>query len=157
MSHWFIKKIWNKITLPQFRYNFLSFLKEQQNQTHLANYQLLTSSQTKINSTNLSSINYSYLLNNNTTSSTQASLQEKLKDINSSDLLLNARRRVHLNEEVQKEFKTSLPREPKVFHFHPVHNQGAAISNFKSTPHLASSIILDNQNHNSIQVRFFIL
>ena len=59
-------------------------------------------------------------VSNNTVSSAQAHLQERLKELNAnSDLLLNPRRRVHLSEEVAKEFKTSLPREQKLFHFSP--------------------------------------
>ena len=120
--------------------------KEMQAQSHLANYNLLNSnSQSKIMQSNLSSINYSYIINNNTTTSTQAYMNEKLRDLNSNELLLNARRKVHLNEELTKEFKTSLPKEPKLFHFHPVaHSTNMHLNGFKSTPHLASSLLIDN-------------
>ena len=126
--------------------------KEMQAQSHLANYNLLNSnSQSKIMQSNLSSINYSYIINNNTTTSTQAYMNEKLRDLNSNELLLNARRKVHLNEELTKEFKTSLPKEPKLFHFHPVaHTTNMSLNGFKSTPHLASTLLIDNTNqHNS--------
>jgi len=80
-----------------------------------------------------------------------ASLHEKLKDINQSDLLLNARRRVHLDTELVKEFKTQLPREQKLFHFSTPHQNLTPNlqQNYKSTPYLASSILIDNTNQNT--------
>ena len=91
-------------------------------------------------------------VSNNTVSSAQAHLQERLKELNAnSDLLLNPRRRVHLSEEVAKEFKTSLPREQKLFHFSPGKPtttfsiaQQNPNSNFKAPQHLSANGFSEN-------------
>ena len=103
-----------------------------------------------MNTTNFpSGIQYNFLINTPNTT-TEQQLKEKMKEINQTELLMNPRKRVHLTDQLANEFKTPLPREPKLFHFHPGNNnnQSTNINSFKSTPHLASSILLDSTNHN---------
>lgn len=92
---------------------------------------------------------------NNTVSSAQAHLSEKLKELNNNSELFNGpRRRVHLSEEVAKEFKTQLPREQKLFHFTPGKNtsslQTQTTTGFKAPqPIVTANSFLDNSSNQS--------
>lgn len=128
------------------------------NQSHLLNFQLLTGSQTKMSTTNIPNNTTVYqFASNNTVSSAQASLTEKLKELNNNSQLFNGpRRRVHLSEEVAKEFKTPLPREQKLFHFTPGKNtsslqvQTQATTGFKAShPIVTANSFLDNSSNQS--------